>query len=160
MVVIGAVVLGIIFVILLARSLGNRAAAAGAGAGALGSALGSGMPGGRGLGSSGFGGGGRFTTAADGFWIEPAGYSAGDMLIFSYLLEGLRQQQTVRMLGGDRQFIFTGREPSDVRLEGSADAPDDDMPPMTNDDRFDTKGMPYTPQRTDDQPFRGHPGAY
>jgi sulfatase modifying factor 1 len=144
--IIGALVVGVIVIVFIAKAMGAKAAAAGGG--------GSPRPAAPGLtGGGGFGRG--ITTAPDGFWFEPQGYSAGDLLIFSYLIDGLRQQQNVRVLGGNRQYIFTGREPTDVRVEGGSQTRDDDW-----NDAPVAPIPPSLPPRRDDSPFRGHPGAY
>jgi len=149
-IVVIAIVLAPVFLVLYLRS--RVAGGAGSPPGARPATAGTGLFGGGGQ-------GGRVTTAADGFWFEPDGYSAGDLLIFSYLIDGLQQQQNVRVLGGDRQYVFTGREPSDVRFQ-LADEPDDDEAVDPHDVRVDPTPHTYPPPRSDDESYRSNPAAY
>jgi formylglycine-generating enzyme required for sulfatase activity len=153
-VVLLAVVLAPIFLVMFLRS--RSGAVGGVPPGAPPRAGGPGAYGGAGAGAT---RGGSVTTAPDGFWFEPGGFSVGDLLTFSYLIDGLRQQQDVRVMGGDRQYVFTGRQPSDVRYQLADEADDDDDTFDPNDVRVNPTPAP-PPQRTDDEPYRNYPAAY
>jgi hypothetical protein len=54
--------------------------------------------------------------AADGFWIDPAGYPVGSVIHYRYHTFGVPHQATALVDTGGRQFIYTGDTPTDIMV--------------------------------------------
>jgi hypothetical protein len=95
--------------------------------------------------------------ADDGFWFDTTGYSAGDLVRYTYTgRNGTVTEQFLVDPGARQQFIYTGVRPSDVLLGAliaSQLDPQQPPPPLYR---------PSTPMRRteDDDPPRRHPPAY
>jgi sulfatase modifying factor 1 len=99
--------------------------------------------------------------ADDGFWFNTSGYSAGDLVSFTYTgRNGPLTEQFLVEPGAREQFVYTGVRPSDVVLgmmvanQMAQDAPE--LPPPSP-----TPLRTSTPTfRTDDDPPQRRPSAY
>lgn len=60
----------------------------------------------------------------DGFWIRTAGYTIGANLFYHYYAAGMRHDGSCLINSGDRQFVYTGNQPSEVHID-RIDEPDD-----------------------------------
>ncbi len=67
-------------------------------------------------------------TEKDGFWISTRDHSIGTLLQYQYWADRQRFQETIGVTSPERQFIYTGSEPTNIKVRiVNSEAPSDGL---------------------------------
>jgi len=90
----------------------------------------------------------------DGFWFDTSGYSAGDVVTYTYTGRNGTVTEQFLVEGGPQQFIYTGVRPSDIALGMMIANQMNQQPPPPS------RPSSWTSSTTRSDPPRRHPPAY